>query len=137
MADPNDPNRRRLKKARDEILSILKKYDCAGFIVLHRPGWTEQLWDYKPSYSILRGDFPYVHIQSRLKEDFQGDAGKKREHDAWTAEMIHGIATTAAGHAMPLLDLATLLDEKLGAEHQDGPFITEDDAEPDPPQGVH
>jgi|SRR5215510_5693282 len=125
--DPNDPNRRRLKKAKEEILAVLKKYDCAGYVVLHRPNWNEVFWDIKPSYSILLGEFPTIRIRSKLQEDHGGDKDKQRFAQEQTCQMIHGMAKLMGNHAMMFLELNAVLTAKFKPEH------SEDDYIPDPP----
>lgn len=115
--NPDDQNRKRLKKAKDEILAVFKKYDCAGYVVMHRPGWTEVFWDIKPSYSILRGDLPSVRIRSKLLEDFGGDVEKQKFNNEQTCQMIHGLAGHMGFNAMTFLELDNVLTVKLNPEH--------------------
>lgn len=117
-----DPMQRKLKKAREEIEAVLKKHDIAGFVTLHAPGWGETFWNIWPSYSILIGDFPEIRIKSKAAE-YGGDTAKQREHQEHTAGMAHALATSMGGCGMQFLELASVLNERLGAEHVDKGFF--------------
>jgi hypothetical protein len=118
----SNANQKKLKAARAEIEAVLKRHDIAGFVTLHAPGWGETFWNIWPSHSILAGDFPAIRIKSKLA-DHGGDSAKQRESQAQTAQMIHSIATSMGGCAMQFLDLADILNSKLGAEHVDKAFM--------------
>lgn len=118
------PERAVLKKARAEIEEILRKYDVAAHVVMHRPGWIERFWQIWPSYSILRGDFPAIRIRSKLA-DYSGDAEKQKLDQAHTAGMVSGLAMSMGQDAMQFIDLAAILDKTLGATHRDGPTIAD------------
>jgi hypothetical protein len=117
-----DPMQRKLKAARAEIEAVLKKHDIAGYVTLAAPGWGEVFWNIWPSYSILVGDFPAIRIKSKLA-DYGGDAGKQRAAQENTAQMVHHLATSMGGNAMAFLELADVLNARLGAEHVDKGFI--------------
>jgi hypothetical protein len=116
-----DPAQKKLKKARAEIEAVLKRHDIAGFVTLHAPGWGEDFWNIWPSYSILIGDFPAIRIKSKAT-DYGGDTVKQRADQANTAQMVHHIATSMGGCAMQFLELANVLNARLGAEHVDKGF---------------
>ncbi|HSV48402.1 MAG TPA: hypothetical protein VLJ58_21615 [Ramlibacter sp.] len=128
-----DRTQKKLKKARAEIEAVLKKHNIAGFVSLHAPGWGEVFWNIWPSYSVLVGDFPSIRIKSKAA-DYGGDTARQRADQANTAQMVHELATATGGCAMQFLELADILNQKLGAEHVDKGFI------PDPSKmnpGVH
>lgn len=116
------PEQKKLKDARAEIEAVLKRHDIAGFVTLHGPGWGEVFWNIWPSHSILVGDFPAIRIKSTLAE-YGGDAKKQRDDQAQTAQMVHHLATSMGGCALQFLQLANLLNTKLGAEHVDKGFL--------------
>lgn len=128
-----DRTQKKLKKARAEIEAVLKRHNIAGFVSLHAPGWGEVFWNIWPSYSILTGDFPEIRIKSKAAE-YGGDTAKQQSDQANTAQMIHELARSMAGCGLQFLELANVLNVKLGAEHTDGEFV------PDPSKsnpGVH
>jgi hypothetical protein len=128
-----DHVQKKLKVARAEIEAVLKKHDIGGFVTLAAPGWGEVFWNIWPSFSILVGDFPAIRIKSKAA-DYGGDTAKQAQHQAHTAQMIHHLATSMGGCGMQFLELAEVLNEKLGAEHTDKGFI------PDPSKsnpGMH
>jgi hypothetical protein len=116
-----DHMQKKLKQARAEIEAVLKKHDIAGFVSLHAPDWGEDFWNIWPSYSILIGDFPAIRIKSKAAD--YPSLYKQRADQQHTAQMIHSIATSMGGCAMQFLDLANLLNTKLGAEHSDNGFM--------------
>lgn len=62
----------KLKKAMDEILAVLNKYDINGSIVLHSPGFGEHFMKIDASYScakmITTAQGPAIQIKAK-KED--------------------------------------------------------------------
>lgn len=115
---PQDPNHAKLKAARAEIEAILKKHDIAGHCVLHAPGWCEDFWSLWPSYSVLQGDFPLIRLKS-VAATYGGDTQRMTADRANTAQMVHGIGTSLAQSGLQWLELANVLNNKLGATHVD------------------
>lgn len=127
-----DPAQKKLKDARAEIEAVLKKHDIAGFITLHAPGWAEEFWNIWPSYSILTGDFPAIRIKSKAADYPSPEAQRADQQN--TAQMIHSLAQALGGCALQFMELAEVLNARLGAEHVDKGF------HPDPSKlnpGVH
>lgn len=62
----------KLKKAMDEVLAVLNKYDINGSIVLHSPGFGEHFMKVDASYScakiITTSQGPAVKIQAKKEE---------------------------------------------------------------------
>lgn len=128
-----DPTQKKLKAARAEIEAVLKKHDIAGFVSLQAPGWGETFWNLWPSYSILVGDFPAIRIKSKAA-DYGGDTTRQLADQANTAQMVHELGVSMAQCGMQFLQLASIVDAKLGAEHTPAEF------HPDPSKlnpGVH
>lgn len=118
MTDSPMPlNQAKLKVAREEILSVLKKHDIAGFCVLHSPGWAEVFWDMWPSYSILQGDFPSVRFKSKRSDYPSADA--QLYDQANTAQMLRALGENAAGPILQFVELSKHADLTLGATHED------------------
>ncbi len=125
---PMDPGQKRLKDARAEIEAVLKRHDIAGFVTLAGPGsnaaWGEVFWNIWPSRSILVGDFPEIRVKSKLA-DYGGDVAKQRADQELTAGMIRHLAVSMGGCGMQFLELSQVLDQKLGAVHEDKGFFPE------------
>lgn len=117
-----DATQKKLKAARAEIEAMFKRHDIAGFVALHAPGWGEEFWNIWPSYSILIGDFPAIRIKSKAA-DYGGDTAKQRADQEHTAQMVHAIATALDGCALQFVELADILNGRLGAEHVDKGFL--------------
>ncbi|MGE4241756.1 hypothetical protein [Ramlibacter sp.] len=115
------PTQEMLKAARAEIESVLKKHDIAGFVTLHAPGWGETFWNIWPSHSCLIGDFPAIRVKSKLA-DYLGNVQVQREHQQNTAGMVYTLGTSMAGCGLQFLELSTMLDAHLGAEHTEKGF---------------
>lgn len=121
MEEMNE-GQKKLKVVRQEIEAIIRKHDVAGFVTLHGVDAGEVFWNIWPSYSILSGDFPSIRIVSKAA-DYKGLEVKKREFDmAQTAQMIDHLGTTMGGCGLQFLELAKVLNAKLGATHEDKGF---------------
>ena len=62
----------KLKKAAEEIKSILKKYDIAANVVLHTPGHSEYLLEITPTYSAAWLENGIVRFRARAS-DYNGN----------------------------------------------------------------
>jgi hypothetical protein len=121
----------KLKQAREEIDAICTRYDIAGFFVLHNaPGNAEHWLRISPSYSCARMEGDFMRFRSKLS-DYGDDRGAQLRTQAATANMVRQLATIAAQAAVPLLEVAAMLDKKTGAEHGATEY------QPDPPKGSH
>jgi|SRR5215217_5876190 len=54
----------KLKEASREIKAILDKYDIAGVILLHSPGFAEYIYSITPSYSIAKMEGNQLRIKT-------------------------------------------------------------------------
>lgn len=124
------PDQARLKIARAEIEAVLKKHDLAGVVVLHTPGMAEFFYDIQPSYSCAWIDqaASMVRVKSKLA-DYGGDAAAQRLDQAATAQLLHSFGMECAQAGIMFLEVAQVVDEKLGAEHTPANFL------PDPMEG--
>lgn len=109
----------KLKRVTALIKKILEKEDIAGFVVLHTPGYSEYLHHITPSYSCLKvAGNGGIRITSRLA-DYNGNVQKKRKKETDTSNMLALLSTTAGVQTMHLLDLSRIVDDAVGAEHED------------------
>lgn len=117
-----NPGQKNLKAARAKIEKVLRDHDIAGYVSLHAPNAGEVFWQIWPSYSLLQGDVPEVRLKSKVSDRSAFGIAREQERRAQTAQMVHALAETLAGHAMVFLELATFVNDKLGAVHEDKGF---------------
>lgn len=100
----------KLKKAMEEIKTIVKKHDIAAFVVLHdEKGFSEYLNAVSPSYSCaVCSD---EGIRFRLKGS---EVGKERAKEiaAGTFNMVTHFADMIGKHAMVYIEAQELLKSK-------------------------
>jgi len=120
----------KLKQARAEIEQVLKRFDIAGHVILHEPGFGEIFAHLTPSYSNLIGELPLIRLRSKAA-DYGGDKQAQRRDVEATANMLSIMATLLAEAALSFIDLSTFVDKQVGAEHGDGTFT------PDPDKDLH
>ena len=113
-----------LKKAMVEIKEVLDKYDIAGIVAIHAPGFSEYLVKIDPSYSCAKPVEGGIRIRAKVS-DFQGDLGKRDLKLAATSNMFNLLTQTIAVVTLPLMETSKELDEKLGAVHTDMGQTTE------------
>ena len=111
----------KLKAARAEIEALLKRYDIAGVVVLHEPGFGEQFWFLHPAYSKLTGDFPVFRLRSKVS-DYGGDRAAQKADLEATGNMARLLADMLGGVELNFINLADWVDERLGLEHVDKEF---------------
>lgn len=110
-----------LKKAMEEIKAILDKYDCAGLVVLHKPGNSEYLMKLNPSYSCAFVDDASGGIRVRAKKaDYVGKEKERDQKLADTSNMFRLLTDTMINLTYPLHELADKLDEAVQADHSEG-----------------
>jgi len=84
----------KLKKAAEEIKSVLKKYDIAASVVLHTPGFSEFVLEITPSYSCATLNHDHVRFKAK-KEDFNNEL-KRHQVIEDTANMMNLLSDTTA-----------------------------------------
>lgn len=107
----------KLKKAAEEIKSILDKYDIAAMVVLHTPGHSEYLIKINPSYSCAFIDGEMLRVRAKLQEHFNGDkkAWEKKVSD--TANMLRLLSETSGHLTISVMEMSKIVDERVNAEH--------------------
>lgn len=113
----------KLKKAAEEIKAILKRYDIAGAVALHTPGFSEFVLEITPTYSCATLNHDNVHFKAK-KEDFN-DELKRQTVIKDTASMMNLLSDTTARNAMMLITVSEQFDKIVGAEHTTGGFTSE------------
>lgn len=114
----------KLKKAAEEIKDILSKYDIAGIVLLHTPGFGEQVVKLDPTYSACKPTPEGIRLKSKLKEDYQGDVNAKKKKDSDTSNMLTIMCNMGASIMMPLMEMSEFLDQQIDASHTDGGFTS-------------
>lgn len=109
----------KLKKAMDQIKSILKENDIAGVVVLHTPGFSEYLIKIDPTYSCARlmPDGSGVRLKTK---GLDIPKKKKRQMLTDTCNMLHHLSNTSGETAMSLFEVSKMIDQKLKSEHEGG-----------------
>lgn len=112
----------KLKKAAEQIKSILKEHDIGASIVLHTPGHSEYLMEISPSYSCAFID-PVQHavrVRTRLQEDYNGDAAARNKAQEDTVNMFHCLLECTGMHAIQFMEIDKMLATKFKPEHTGG-----------------
>jgi len=107
----------KLKSVMEQIKTILKENDIAGFVVLHTtPNHSEYLNYISPSYSCARFDGSNIRFTAKGSE-----IGKEKAHQlqADTYNMITCFADVISMNAVNYLELKDVLQKKLGGEDGD------------------
>lgn len=121
MEEPKEDSSARLKQARAEIEACLKRYDIAGHVVLHEPGFGEVFTYLTPTYSKISGTFPTIRFRSKAS-DYGGDKEAQRRDLEATANMTSIMAALIGQAALWFIDLDAVVNGKTGAEHSEGRF---------------
>ncbi|HMR18063.1 MAG TPA: hypothetical protein PKA53_02080, partial [Sphingobacterium sp.] len=111
----------KLKRVMQEIKDILSREDIAGIVVIHEPGYSEQLVKLDPTYSCAKIKGNNIEFKGK-KEHYGGDTKRRDKVVADTANMFHHLNTGMGGIIMPLIDLEEQLNEKLNPDHSGGGF---------------
>lgn len=112
----------KLKNAAEEIKAILKKYDIAGAVALHTPGYAEFVLELTPSYSCAT--VHQDHIRFKAKKEDYNDALKHHKVIEDTSNMMTLLSETVAKNAMMLINVSEQLDKVTGAEHGNSGFTS-------------
>jgi len=114
----------KLKKAKAEIEAVLDKYDIAGAVVLHSPGFGEHFMKIDPSYSCAffdkLPDGVAIRVRARLQEDFQGDALKRHKAAENTANLFDIFANLIGKQALYSIETFELLKTQLNITSTSG-----------------
>jgi hypothetical protein len=115
----------KLKAAMDDIKDVLKRYDIAGFVVIHTPGFYEYLNYLTPSYSCAKlenGEF-----RVRLKEaELPGGSKQAEQMAADTFNMVTLLTDTIAQHAAGYMEFQSMLQEHWNGSHGDSTHTSHD-----------
>lgn len=117
----------KLKKAMSDIKAILQKHDIAGVVVLHTPGYGEELFHITPSYSCAT-----LHANGELRfkaksADFGGDNEKRNKKIRDTSNMMRILSERVGVNALNLMNASEILDRAIDAEHGPGTFTPQID----------
>lgn len=107
----------KLKSVMEQIKTILKENDIAGFVVLHTtPNHSEYLNYISPSYSCAKFEFSNIRFTAKVSE-----LGKEKAHQQLTDtyNMITHFADVIGMHALNYMEIKDALKKKLGGEDGD------------------
>lgn len=108
----------KLKKAAEEIKEIMAKYDIAGMVVLHTPGFSEFVLNITPTYSCAWIQGERFRFKAKKAEFGSPEEWKQKISD--TANMLHHLSTQGGQLAMNLVHASETVDKAVNAEY-DGP----------------
>ncbi len=107
----------KLKKAAEEIKEILRKYDIAGVVALHTPGYGEYVNHITPSYSCAKIDNLKGVFELRGKKiHFSNEAERINKLNS-TCNMLRLLSEITGNQALQLLEASEHTDKLLNAEH--------------------
>lgn len=109
----------KLKKAMEQIKTVLKEHDIAGVVVIHTPGFSEYLNHLDTSYSCAHVSPDGGKITVRLKRSEVGQAKAKQLAED-TYNMIVHLSRVTVGNAAVYIDCYELLKDRWGGEEEDG-----------------
>jgi hypothetical protein len=110
----------KLKKAVAEIKEILMKYDIAGIVTVHTPGFSEYINHISPTYSCASLDDLSGRLELRAKKEHFKNAIDRNNSLAGTANMFRMLSESVGGQALNLLQASEAVDRALGATHENG-----------------
>ena len=110
----------KLKEAMAEIKATLKKYDIAGHVVLHEPGFSEYLIEVSPSWSMLKVEGNAIRFRSKLVEDFGGDRAAQIAANTATTSLIRMLADALIRDTNTFEELYSMLLQHWDITHSEG-----------------
>lgn len=121
----------KMKEAMAEIKAVIKKYDCAAFVLLNSPIASEFINDITPSWSVMRFDQsekgePAIRFRSK-----KGDFKTKEEQDYCTdrtVNFLYRFVEMMAHHFLAYEKLISQLKEHMEiVVTDDGKIISDND----------
>lgn len=115
----------KLLAARAEIETVLRRYDVAGWVILHNaPGELEWFSHLSPSYSrIVMEPRPdggsSMRMRAKPADSSPGAIEEERRAVQATANMMHMMALALGDAAMQMLPAAEKINKATGAKHTD------------------
>lgn len=105
----------KLKKAMEEIKGVLNKYDIAGLVCLHTPGFHEYLNKIDPKYSALsfKNDGAAFEIKGHSKHYF-GNKEMRDQKLADTKNMVEHFSIFAGSQFMLYDEINKKMEETWG-----------------------
>jgi hypothetical protein len=107
----------KLKKAAEEIKQVLMKYDIAGVVALHTPGFGEYITHITPTYSCAKIDELKGAFELRGKKIHFSSPAEHYNKLNSTCNMLRILSTITGNQALALLKASEVTDEALNAEH--------------------
>lgn len=115
----------KLKKAMNEILEILMKYDIAGTCVIHTPGHAEYLNHITPSYSCAQIDKAAGKFTLKASKIHFTNEAERLNKLRDTANMLVLLTEASLVNTEMLAAASETTDQFLGAKHGDSNHTTD------------
>ncbi len=107
----------KLKKAMQEIVKLLTRYDIGGVIAIHTPGFCEYGLHLNTSYSVAKIKGDEVRIRAKIQEDYNGDVEKWKKDVANTLNMLELLGIVSGKLSLQLMEISDDIGQKVGARH--------------------
>lgn len=105
-----------LQAAIEEIKPILKKYDCAGVVLLSRPVYMEYLFELSPSWSCITNKGNEAIRFRAMEADYPSKAAQKKAMEA-SLGLLCGIRDFMRQNEVRIGSIADHLLLKLDGQH--------------------
>lgn len=100
----------KLKMAMDEIKATIKKYDIAGVVIIHTPGYSEYLNAVSPSYSCAKINKGELVIELDVSDAGAANSIEKMRD---TYNMISHLSESLQDLSIPYTDMKGFLKERF------------------------
>lgn len=109
----------KLKEVMAEIITVLKRHDIAGHVVLYEPGFSEYLWLIDPSWSVMRFEKEGLRFESRLV-DYGGDKARQQREQEASINMIKHFGDVLINGGAMAKEIERQLKKQIDFEHTEG-----------------
>lgn len=110
----------KLKKAMEQIKSIMNDNDIGGFVVLHSPGNSEYFTKVDPSYSCAKFEGDNLRVRAKLQEDFQGNKKAWHKKVTDTVNLFQHIEDVAGIHFINFSAVIKQLEKQIEIDSTKG-----------------
>ncbi|NJC24818.1 hypothetical protein [Neolewinella antarctica] len=106
----------KLKKAAQEIKGILERYDIAGAVIIHTPGYSEYVLKVNPSYSCAKIEGGMLRFKTK---GLPLSPALKKQMIADTSNMMAGLSQVSGTMSLNLMAGSEKIDKMVRARHTD------------------
>lgn len=104
----------------EDVKKVLDKYDIAGLVIIHKPGFGEYYLKIDPTYSCAKYDAA-GNIRIKAKQsDYNGNTVAKMKAISETANMFKVISDLSDLTSDMVKQISAFVDKETGAEHDEG-----------------